>query len=168
MAIDISGLYFFMPVFSFLFVFIIVFALLKSSKLLGDVPFANFFISFIMAIIFISFSSLEFYVRNIIPWVAVLIVIIFLVLLVVGFATKDFWIFLGNKLAWVSIGLLVLIFLIAAIKVFNPIIHPDLGITSGEGISLFDQLREAADSTVVGSLLLIIIAAIVAWVITKK
>jgi len=76
MAIDISGLYFFMPVFSFLFVFMIVWAVLAKTKLLGEAGFINFFVSFIMAIIFMSFSSLDLYVRTIIPWFVVLFIMV--------------------------------------------------------------------------------------------
>ena len=46
-----------------------------------------------------------------------------------------------SKFAWVIVGILVIIFLIAAIKVFNPVFHPDLGIASGEGTSMLEQIR---------------------------
>ena len=70
MAIDVSGINFFMPVFSFLFVFVIVYAILAKTKILGDNKFVNLVIGFIMAIIFMSFSSTELYVETIIPWAA--------------------------------------------------------------------------------------------------
>ena len=57
MPIDISGIYFFMPVFSFLFVFLIVYAILARTKILGDSGFVNLLVSFIISIIFMSFSS---------------------------------------------------------------------------------------------------------------
>lgn len=169
MAIDISGIYLFMPVFSFLFVFILVFAILKSTKILGDVPFANFFISFIMATIFISFSSLELYVQTIIPWFVVLVVCVFLILMIVGFASGKLENVVANKtFGLVVIVVLIAIFLISAIRVFNPVFHPDLIVTSGEGTSLMDQLRNAYEGRVFGTVLLILISVVVAWIITKK
>jgi sorbitol-specific phosphotransferase system component IIBC len=168
MAIDISGIFFFMPVFSFLFVFMIVWSILVKTKLLGDAPFVNLFISLIMAVIFMSFSSLDLYVRTIIPWFIALFVCVFLVLLLGGLATKDVTKLMTNNFGWVTIVLLLIIFLISAIKVFNPVFHPDLIITSGEGTSLIEQIRYGADGTIFGTILLIIIAGVVSWVLVKK
>lgn len=168
MAIDISGIYFFMPVFSFLLVFLIVYAILARTKILGDSGFVNLLVSFIIAIIFMSFSSLELYVKTIIPWAVVLLVSIFLVLLIAGMSTKELDKIMTKKFGWFFIIILVIIFLIAAIKVFNPVFHPDLIITSGEGTSLVEQLTYSIDGRVAGTVLLIVIAGVVAWVLTRK
>ena len=110
---------------------------------------------------------MELYVRNIIPWFVVLFIFFFFILLIGLFSSKD-WV-PKPWFSWIIIGVLILIFLIAAIKVFNPIFHPDLGIASGEGISLIEQIRDYyGSSKLFGSVLLIIIAAAVSWVITKK
>ncbi len=166
MAIDISGLNFFMPVFSFLFVFIIIYALLAKSKVIGESKFVLLLISFIVAVIFMSFSSLELYVQTVIPWVVVLTIFTLFVLMLGMFSSKN-WI-PKSWLGWVIIGILVLIFLISAIKVFNPVFHPDLGITSGEGTSLLEQVGSYMGGGFLGSILLIVIAIVVAWIITKK
>ena len=166
MPIDISGLNFFMPVFSFLFVFIIIYALLFKTKVLGESKFILSLVSFIISIIFMSFSSLDLYVQTIIPWFVVLVVVVFFVLMLGMFTSKD-WI-PKSWLGWVIVGVLILIFLIAAIRVFNPVFHPDLGITSGEGTSMLEQLRGFMGGGVIGSILLIAIAVLVAWIITKK
>ena len=169
MAIDITGMYFFMPVFSFLFVFFVVYAVLVKTKVLGDSGWINLLLGFIMAIIFMSFSSLELYVQNIVPWFVVLVVCVFLVMLLGGFASGEMKEIISNK-AFGTIVLLILlaVFLLAAIKVFNPVFHPDLGITSGEGTSMLEQIREGAGGKIMGSLLLIVIAAAVSWVLMKK
>jgi hypothetical protein len=168
MAIDISGIFFFMPVFSFLFVFLIVWSILVKSKLLGDAAFVNLFVSMIMAIIFMSFSSLDLYVRTVIPWFIVLFVCVFLVMLITGLAAGDIGKFMGKWFGWIIIVLLLIIFLVSAIKVFNPVFHPDLLITTGEGTSLIEQIRYGMDGTIAGGLLLILIAGIVSWVLVKK
>jgi hypothetical protein len=169
MAIDISGLEFFMPIFSFLFVFLIVFILLGMTKVLGESKFLHALISFIMAIIFMSFSSLDLYVKTIVPWFVVLLVVVFLVLLIAGFSTKSLDKIMTPAFAWVVIGILILIFLIAAIKVFNPVLHADLGVTSGGGgESFLEQVRDFfKGSNIAGSLLLIIVAVVVSLVLTK-
>jgi len=166
MAIDISGLNFFMPIFSFLLVFVISYVLLARFKIVGESKFANVLISFIIAIIFMSFSSLKLYVETIIPWFVVLLVIVFLVLLMGLFTSKD-WI-PKSWFAWIVVIILIIIFLISAIRVFNPVFHPDLGITSGQGTSMLEQLGGYFDGGVLGSILLLVIAGIVAWVLTRK
>lgn len=167
MAIDIPGIFFFMPIITFLFVFLVVWSLLKMTKILGDADWVNLFVGLIMATIFISFSSLDLYVRTVIPWFVVLVICVFLVMLMSGMASKDLYKAMGSKVGWVAIVLLIIVFLVAAIKVFNPVFHPDLIVTSGEGTSLVEQIRYGADGTVFGTILLIIIAAVVSWVLIK-
>ena len=168
MAIDLSGIFLFMPVFSFLFVLLIVYSVLSKTKVLGESNGVNLSVSFIMAIIFMSFSSLDFYVRTIVPWFMVLLVCIFLVMLIAGFSGKIEDIFGKHLLGWISVIILVGIFLIAAIYVFNPVFHPDLIITSGEGTSLLGQLRSSSNDIVLGTLLLLVVSGAVAWALTRK
>jgi len=168
MALNISGFLFFMPVFSFLFVFLIIFALLTKTKIIGESKFILVLISFIISIIFMSFSSAELYVRTILPWFVVLMVIVFLVLMIAMFSTKAWDKIFTPAFAWVIVGILILMFLIAAIYVFNPVLHSDLGVTSGQGTSMIEQIRNYLDGGVAGSLLLLVVAIIVAWIVTKK
>jgi len=166
MAIDISGIQFFMPVFSFLFVFVIIYALLAKTKIIGESQGILILISLIIAIIFMSFSSMDLYVQTIIPWVVVLTIIVFFVLMLGMFTSKD-WV-PKSWLGWIVVGVLILIFLIAAIRVFNPVLHPDLGVTSGQGTSFIEQVRGYLGGGIAGSILLLIIAGVVAWIITRK
>jgi len=168
MVVDISAIHFFMPIFSFLFVFLIVYSVLKNTEILGDSDFINMLVSFIIPIIFLSFSSLELYVQTIVPWFAVLLVCVFLIMLITGLSNKDVGKVLGAGFSKVIIGVLIVVFLIAAIRVFNPIFHPDLILTSGEGTSLVEQIRYSSDGKVFGTFILIIVSSAVAWVITKK
>ena len=168
MPLNISGLLFFMPVFSFLFVAIIVYALLAKTKILGGSKWVNLLTSFILAVVFMSFSSAELYVRTILPWFVVLIVVVFLILLIAMFSTKAWDKIMTPGFAWVVVIVLIIIFVVAAIRVFNPVLHPDLGVASGQGISLMEQMRTWFGGGIAGSILLLIIAAIVAWVITRN
>ncbi len=113
---DISGLYFFMPVFSFLFVFVVVFAILAKTKILGDGR-ANIIVSFIMAIIFMNFSSLDLFVRTITPWFIVLLVCLFFVLVILGFSVGNDIMkkIVTTRFGLVVVVVLIVIFLIAAI-----------------------------------------------------
>jgi hypothetical protein len=159
-----------MPVFSFLFVFVIIYAILFKTKIIGESKFILLLVSFIISIVFMSVSSLELYIRTIMPWFVILFVAVFLILLIAGLATKKLDDMMTNKFAWGFIIVLIVIFVIAAIKVFNPVFHPDLGIASGgEGTSMIQQIREYfGTSKVIGSILLIIVAVAVSWILARK
>jgi hypothetical protein len=169
MAIDISGINFFMPILIFLFIFVILYAILAKTKIIGDNKFVHLLISFIISIVFMSFSSINLYVKTIIPWFAVMVVIVFFVLVVAGFSTKSWDKIMTPAFAWVVIGILIIIFLLAAIRVFNPVFHPDLGITEGNGNqSLIQQISSfLVSSNIAGGILLIIVAIIISWILTK-
>ena len=169
MAADISPILWFIPLLSFVFVWIIVYALLKNTKVLGENEIVNGSIGFIMAVIFISFSSLQYYVETIIPWFVVLVICVFLMLLLTGFSNGKIENIMNKKFfGWIVVLLLVSIFLIAAIRVFNPIFHSDLILTSGENTSLLQQLRENVNGGVLGTLIFLVITIAVAWFIMRK
>jgi hypothetical protein len=92
-----------------------------------------------------------------------------LILLIAGLAGgKMDWI-ANAVFGWTIVGILVAIFLISAIYVFNPVFHPDLIIASGQGgTSLVQQLRYAGEGRWVGTLLLIGIGGLVAWIVGKS
>jgi len=168
-TIDITGIEFFLPVFSFLLVFLIVYAILAKTKIIGDNKFVNVLVGFIVAVFFLSFSSLELYVRTITPWFVVLFMIVFFVLLIAGLSTKNLdWLMDKKVFGMIVIVVLIIIFLVAAIRVFNPVFHPDLGIASGEGTSMIEQITDFAGAgRIFGSLLLLVIAGLVAWFVTR-
>ena len=171
--LNIAGLYFFMPVFSFLFVFLIVYAVLLKTKLLGEGKFVIALISFVIGIIFMSFStvsgSTDQYVRTIVPWFAVLLVCVFLVLVLAGLSTKDLGKIMTTRFAWVVIAILIVIFIIAAIRVFNPVFNWTYGVSSApDQPQVISQIRDLFSNAVGGGILLLIVAILVAWVITKK
>ncbi len=167
MAIEITGINYFMPLFSFFFVVLIVYLILNKTKILGESNFLNFLVSFIMAIIFMSFSSIELYVRNIIPWFVVLLIIVFLVLFLAAFSTKDIDKIMTSKFAWAVMIILIIIFMIVAIQVFNPVFHPDKIITSGSGTAGSQIINFFVNSRYTGTILLVIISAVLGWVVTR-
>jgi len=170
MALEIGGLYFFMPVFSFLFVFLVVFGVLTKTKVLGGAAAANVIVSFIVAVIFMSFSSLELYVRSVLPWLITLVIIVVIVLVIAGVTTKDLGWIMKPGIGWVIVVIVVIVFFVAAIKVFNPVFHPDLVITEGEegGVTIMEQFKDFfGTSKWAGSILLLIIAILVGWFIMR-
>lgn len=155
MAIDISGLEFFMPIFGFLFVFVIVYALLAKTKLLGDNKFINLLISFIVAIIFSIVSPVQKYVQTVTPWFVVLVIALFFILIIIGLSQQKLGEIMKPWFVWVFIVALILVFLISATKVFSPVWWDVRDFITNEG-------------RIVGGILLLIIAVAAAWVITRK
>jgi hypothetical protein len=162
---DLSGISYFLPILSFLVVFIIVFAVLNKTKLLGENKWWQLFVSFIIATIFVSAAGARDYVLNIIPWFGVLIVSFVLILAVVAFIgepLKDMHKGLG--IAFVII--LILAFLVSAIFVFSDYIAPYLpwNYPAGGGSVLADWLYSPR---VFGAILLLIVSAVVSWILVK-
>lgn len=158
MVVDISGVSYFMPIYGFLFVFIIVYALLLKTKLLGGVMWVDLLISLIIAAIFSTFASAQTYVQNVVPWFAVLMIVLFLILLLVGFGNK-IDVFLSPGFLSIFVIVLILIFIISAVKVF-----PNIFGNAWNSVVGFATTQ----ARIFGGIVLVVIAALAAWVIVKK
>ena len=169
MALDFSWLGYYMSFFGFMLVFLVMYSILAKTKILGDSSFMNFFVSFIFAIIFVAFSPGIDYVQTVLPWFSILIICLFMVLILIGFSQKKMDDFMKPWLAWVAIVILVIIFLISAIVVFNPVIKPYLpGQSSASGDTfLLVVVGFIYSEKFLGAVLLIIIAAATSWIIAK-
>ena len=169
-TIDYSWLNYFMPIFGFLFVFVVMYAVLAKTKLLGEGQFTNSFVSFIFAIIFVSFSPGIDFVETVIPWFVILFIALFLVMIIVGLSQKKVDDFMKPWMAWVFIVLLAIVFLISAMVVFNPVLGPYLPGQSDVGGEAFliSVKHFLYSERFLGALLLLGIAAVTAWILTKK
>jgi len=154
-VIDTSGLGFFMPIFSFLFVFVLIYALLAKTKILGENKFVHIFISLLLAVFFLIRASFVEFVNLSSAWFAIFIVCVFFILLLVAFVQKDVEKIMKPGVAWVLILILVIGLLYSASSVF--------------GIALkWTEIQGWAGTGWFGAIALVAIAAIVAWVISKK
>ena len=77
---SISAIGYFMPIFAFLLVFIVVYALLKKTEVLGTAEPIMLFISFILAGFFIVEASLVEFVQLGSAWFSVFVVLIFFIM----------------------------------------------------------------------------------------
>jgi hypothetical protein len=167
MVADLTSVSFFAPIAAFLLVFIVVFAVLHKLELIGDSKWANIFVSFLIASVFVSAAGTKDYVLTVIPWIAVLIVSLFFILMLTGFIGEGAK--MGKGLGIAVLIILVLIFLVSAFVVFNDVlllpggpVSEDTGIGS---LVFFDWLYS---ERVIGALVLIIASAIVTWVLVKS
>lgn len=169
--IDVSWLNYYMPIFGFLFVFVVVLAVLMKTKILGDNDFVNLIVSFIFAIVFITFSPGVDFVTTVIPWVVILIISLFFVLMLVGFSQEDVKKMMKPWLAWVFIGLLVVIFLVSAMIVFGSTFDgwlPGQADNPDANPFLISVKNFLYGESFLGALLLLVVAVVASWVITKK
>lgn len=166
----ITNLAYFMPLVAFLLVFIIVYAFLAKTKLLGKSAFVHLLVSFIAAIIFVVSPTATEFTTLALSWLAVFIVSLVFILLILAFAggkLED--IVKSPALAKVVIIVLILIFLAAGIKVFGPAIKPYLPgqPEAGGAETLLEAKHLIFHPAVLGALLLLAIAAVVSYVLTK-
>ncbi|MCX8193796.1 MAG: hypothetical protein N3G19_00300 [Candidatus Pacearchaeota archaeon] len=157
--IDLSGISAFVPIFGFLLVFAVVYALLGKTKVLGENKFVHIFVSFAVAIVFLVSANAIEYVRVVTPWFAAFIVSLLFIALVVGLIkgnVEEF--FKGKGFAWFVIIVLIAIFVFSAIYVFADVINKYLG--QPKTILLQPQI--------VGVLVLIGLTIFISWLLTKK
>jgi len=154
-VVSTEGLNFFMPIAAFLLVFLIVYAVLTKTKVLGDNNFVHFLISFILAAFFIVQVKLVEFVKFNAAWFAVFLVCAFLILILVGLTHGKVEVLQQPWLAWVLSVFLIGFFIVSAGFVFNWAIN-------------WDSVNGWFDTDWFGFVLLLVIAFVAAFVISRK
>lgn len=157
--IDISGISYFLPIATFVLIFVVVFAILKKTEILGDNNFTMAIIGLIMAVIFVSFSDVRAYLEAVSPWFVVILILMFFVLLLSGFLlAKDITKIARPGVAWVFIALVALAFILIAYNHFGLACN-----------STFLTIKHwVYEEDVSGSIVLGIVALVVGIFITRK
>jgi hypothetical protein len=153
MSASLSAMSYFMPIFAFFLVFIVIYALLVKTKVLGGSHGIMVFISFILAGFFIVEASLVEFIQFSSAWFVVGIMAIFFIVLLLGFIPGiELGQFLGAKnwFAWVLLGLVFAFFIISSAYVFNWALN-------------WGVLRDWFNTDWFGMILLLVIAAVVSW-----
>lgn len=150
---SVSAVGYFMPIFAFLLVFIVVYALLFKTKILGDSQPIMLFISFILSSFFIVQTSLVEFVKITSAWFVVGVIIVFFLVVLLGFlpgkAPLEF-LSKGNWFSWTLFGVIVVFFIISASSIFNRVVN-------------WGIVRSWFSSEWFGMILLLLIAGVVAW-----
>jgi hypothetical protein len=155
--IDLSSVNYVLPLASFIFIFVLMFALLVKTKVLGENAFSNAIISFIIAVIFISISGVRELLELMLPWFSVIIVVIVIAVLLVTFVMKKPEDILKPGLAWAVMGIIAVVFIYLWFTKFN--------ISHTYDWRLFKNWIEHKD--VYGSIILGIVALIVGVMLVK-
>jgi hypothetical protein len=162
MAVDVSGIGFFLPIFSFLLVFIVVYAILKKTKVLTESEPVMLIMSFILASFFIMQVNLVDFVQFSSAWFTVGMVGLFFLMMIIAFlpgdASKIFEGKEGSPSKWFGflvLGLMVLFFIVSAGVVFDTAVN-------------WSVITNIFSKDWFGMIMLLIIAVIVAIKISKK
>ena len=159
-----------MPIFAFLLVFLIIYALLSKTKILGENTSLNVFLAFVVAIIFITVPAAKELTLAVTPWIVVFIVSLVFVLLILAFTRGGIEDIARNPaISLVIIVVIILIFLISGINVLGPILQPFMpwGSETNLPASTLQFRHVLFHPAVLGAIILFLIAAVVAWVLTK-
>lgn len=96
---NLSSIVFLRPLLAFALVFIVSFAVLRKSKILGEEPFIHVLVAFLMGTVFASFGGVRSFVLAVVPWFAFLFVVMFFIMLFAGLSGNNSNIS-GKGLTW--------------------------------------------------------------------
>ena len=157
MPVDVSSITYFEPILAFLIVFVVMFAVLAKTKILGeDNKFVNIFVSFLIATIFVSAAGVTEYVLTITPWFAVLLISVLFILVLTGFVGQIDLVKKGTAVA--ALIVLGIVFLVSGYVVFSSYLN-NPGV-----LRILDLI---SDSRVSGGIVLLVVALIVSWILAK-
>lgn len=156
--LDIGLLDFFLPVFVFLFIFIVLYAIIDKTKVLGENRTVKIIASLSVAVISLFTGKVSDILLRIVPWLVALfigVILIFMIYLFFGVKEEEIWDYLGLK--WTVFVIMILIIFLGVSQVFT------LSPLSGEGGNVTeDSYRQEILNTLVhprilGALFIIII-----------
>jgi len=157
MTVDISGVGYFLPIFSFLLVFIVVYAVLLKTKILGENNGVSLFISLILASFFIVNARMVKFVEFSSSWFVVFLICALFILMFLGFMGKDaVKLIAENKsVAWVIFIVLITAFVVSGARIFKWVFE-------------WNKIQAWFGKDWFGMVLLLVIGAVVAIVLSKK
>jgi len=156
--IDLSAVGYFNPIFSFVLLFVIVFAILQKSKILGESKPIQAIVGLVLSLIFISVVEVRGYVESVVPWFAVLVVALFFVVFLAALGLGKTDAIAKPWLIWVFIAILAIAFIYQG--------YHSLDVASnGDYISIKHWIQ---NDEVSGAFWLVIFGAIATFVVTRK
>ena len=154
---DLGFLQFFLPVFTFLFIFVLVYAVLDKFKLMGENKWLKLMAAFSIALLFLFSKDTLRFVEFITPW--------FIVLVVVALFILSLFMFMGLKegdvektikdpvVYWTIIVIIIILLIIAIGEVFTFVAPDQTGTPPSAGLAAVTHPRT------LGALFLLVIAA---------
>ena len=172
--LDVGLLEAFRPVFTFLFVLFIMYAILEKSKIFGDNIGTNFIVSLVVSFLFILTPGASELINLATPWFFVLFfLIIFVVLTFMMVGVKEESIvkaFQDNLVIWVILIIAIVgVFGFAVSQVFGPTVQGIYGNSTSTDDGFEGQLGKILfHPRVLGMFFLLTIASFAVRLISKK
>ncbi len=156
--LDVSMLEFLSPVFSFLFIFAVVYAVLDKFKLMGDNRSVKVVAAFSIALLFLFSAPARNFISLTTPWFAILLVgalMLLSIFMFIGLSESDLAKAAKDvKVYWSIIIIGLLVFTIALVQVFETG-SSDLK----PGPRTFEGINALVHPRVLGAIFLLIVAA---------
>ena len=171
--LDTGLLEYFLPAFTFLFIFVITYAVLDKFKLLGENKGVKLIAAFSIAILFLFSTDALQFVNFITPWFIVLVIIaMFLIALFMFMGVKEKTMVEAvgkGEVVWPIIIISIILLIISLVHVFGHVESPYEGGVTGPGETTVsdgtgDKTRESeslktlVNPKILGALFLLIIA----------
>lgn len=175
-VMDFGLLSYFIPVFTFLFILVVAYALLQKTKILGGQSRLDFIASFAVAMLALFTGNAIELINYITPWFVILIVFavfVFVIPLSFGWKEKDVWPALGGRNGVTIASILILIMGISFVfgDVFDPFsdsVDSD-EVDSAESHNYLTEINKTFfHPRVLGSLFILVFASFVVLNLKEK
>jgi len=165
--LDTTLLYHFLPFFTFAFIFVVLYAVLNKTKILGDNNGLNFIAALCIATISLFAGGILELINFIVPWFV--FIFIFLIMLFAGFAFlgKDFNEIWSKINVWTVLIIIFLLLLIGIVITFEEIFTPYASGGIGKSIG-GETLKTLFHPRVLGALFILIISSITIKMISNE
>jgi hypothetical protein len=169
-TVDLFVISYIGPILVFLLVIVLMSAILKKTKVIGENIWVNIFVSLFVAGIFAAIPGVTKLLLFVIPWAVILIIAMFFVLVLSGFIGKI------DSVKWIGpffVVVLLLIVFFGAMGIYFSFVKPYLpGPSFGFGPNVdFDLLYFFGwlySPAVSGAFWLLVFGGLVSWVLIKK
>ena len=166
--VNVTAVSYFLPIISFLLVWILVYAVLAKTEVIKS-QWLQIFSSLLVATLFITAVGARDYIKYVGAWMAMLIVSMIFLLMILGMFGRDLTKFTnGAGISFAIVALL--IFIVSAIVVYSSYIGPYLpwgdGVGNSSGPGQFAGWLYS--SRVLGAVLLLVVSGIVAFILAKS
>jgi len=155
---DLGFLEFFLPVFTFLFIFVLLYAVLDKFKLMGENRWLKLIAAFSVALLFLFSQDTIRFVEFITPWFVVLVVLALFILslfMFMGMKEGDLEKTVKDPVVYWTVLVIIIILLIIAIAEVFTFVAPE----TGTGKPPTEGLRAVTHPRTLGALFLLVIAA---------
>ncbi|MDD5133219.1 MAG: hypothetical protein PHD81_02135 [Candidatus Nanoarchaeia archaeon] len=157
---DMGLLNYFLPIFTFLFIFAALYALLDKTKILGDNSALKFIAAFSVAMITLFTASITDLINYVIPWfvfIAIFLILLFGVLMHFGIKEENIW---NNLSMWTVMIIAFLILLIGLTQVFGDVFTPYQTVGNTTKTISSETLRTLFHPRTLGAIFMLIIASL--------